>query len=557
MSINDIKSNSAPVDDKINNSFNTTSSDIDVKYVSQQHDDSLIVAVAEEEQPPFSAESTTQEIIFGRKQRLFILFMACVATLGAAFPVQIFYPSLIAIEKEFNTTASIVSISIAGYRVVQAFSPTFWGALSDQWGRRPTYMLTMIISAAACAGIALSPNIDTLIAVRLLQGFGGTSIQSIGDGVVSDISVPATRAGYNSIFQMGYKVGSVLGPVLGGIIAQHLSWRWSFWILVIFTSFVFIMIALFIPETLHTLAGGYYNPTPLQWIKRQGQKRSQTKQLEHNSEVVDSAATSKKEMKISWDSERDTAAKSRFMRKPDFRASYRYIRMPDFFLVMLNEGLYFAAQACYMINLPYLLEDYYNLDVQQIGLCYLAQTLGTVAGGLGAGQYLNYMFRRTAANYDGSDKEKNTGRTNKLPLDFPIYKARLQSVWPNAIAAQITTLVYGWCFYLRTPLAIPLLIQFIVAFNVQCMNSATRCLLIDLRPGKGATVAASVGLFRQLSAAIGSIAMYPATKAVGPGWTYTILSVILMISNTVIPVLLKHGVKWRTKRAIQEENNKQ
>ena len=51
----------------------------------------------------------------------------------------------------------------------------------------------------------------------------------------------------------------------------------------------------------------------------------------------------------------------------------------------------------------------------------------------------------------------------------------------------------------------------------------------------------------------GSVVMYPLTKAIGPGWTYTLLSAILMITNIFIALLQKYGVQWRTQRSLKEE----
>ena len=218
------------------------------------------------------------------------------------------------------------------------------------------------------------------------------------------------------------------------------------------------MISLFLPETLRTLVGGYYNPTPFQWIKRRQEQRKNGSDLE----VASRTSTVENSSII--------AVKTRFRRIPDFRESYRYLRMPDFALIMLIEGLYFGSQGCFMIHMPYLFRDYYHLDEQKIGLCYLALTGGAIVGGLGAGQYLNYVFQRMAKTYDRNNendkkKQKSTGQTNKLPLDFPIYRARLQAVWPNAIVAQAVTIVYGWSFTLNTNIAVPLVIQFIGNFR--------------------------------------------------------------------------------------------
>ena len=59
-----------------------------------------------------------------------------------------------------------------------------------------------------------------------------------------------------------------------------------------------------------------------------------------------------------------------------------------------------------------------------------------------------------------------------------------------------------------------------------------------------------------LFSAVGSLLMYPATKLVGPGWTYTILSGFLMLSNIIIPTLMKYGTGWRTQRILKEEEKK-
>ncbi|KAI8144472.1 major facilitator superfamily domain-containing protein [Fennellomyces sp. T-0311] len=519
----------------MNNNSESGTSATDKK---QEKEASWVVKLDEDgetESIPEPATTNTREIIFGSKERTLIICLAALAVIPSGLPVQIFYPSLIAIEQEFNTTATVVNIAVTAYKAVQAIVPLVWGSLSDLWGRRVTYMSAMAISLVGCAGIALAPNIETLIGIRMLQGFGGSPLQSFGSGVISDVTVPATRGVYMSYYSTGYKICSVTGPVLGGIIAQHLSWRWSFWILVIATGTILIIVTIFLPETLPYLAGGYYNPTPIQWFKQQRQK------CKHG-EIGD------------LPNQHNEMAKTRFKRIPDFREPYRFLLMPDFLLVMLIEGLYFGVQGCYMINTPYLYRDHYNLNVEQIGLTYLAQTSGSVIAGLTSGHYLSYCFRKIARKYDGEDHEKKaTGYSNKLPLDFPIYRARLKSVWHNAILAQLVTIAYGWCFVYNTHLAVPMILQFILAFNVQFMNSATRCLLIDLRPGKGASVSSSVGLLRQTFAGTGSVVMYPLTKAIGPGWTYTLLSAILMITNIFIAALQKYGVQWRTKRALREE----
>ncbi|KAI8141497.1 major facilitator superfamily domain-containing protein [Fennellomyces sp. T-0311] len=519
---------------------------------SMQQDPQLENKIATVDTQACSGPPTTPyELIFGRKQKAAILAMASMALLASSLPINIYYPSLIAIEKEFNTTAALVNLSVSGYKVVEAFAPMFWGTISDQWGRRPTYIITIAISTAACAGIAVSPTIIALIIIRMGQAFGASSINIIGNGVISDISVPATRAGYQAYYLLGYRTCIIVGPVLGGVIAEHLSWRWSFWILLCLTSLVLTAIILLFPETLRNLAGGYYNPTPLQWIRHKWQKSQCAKSSsdpESNSVICNPPHSD--------ESKSVMEAKTRFTRIPRFREPYSYLLLPDFLLTMIISGLYFGVQCCFLINIPYVFADYYHLNIQEIGLCYLAQTGGSIVGGITVGHYLNYVFRKASTEYDtAKGNEKKSSDLYKVPLDFPIYRVRLGCIWPQAIVAQAVTILYGWSFVANMHIAIPLIIQFCVSVNIAFVNSAARCLLVDLRPGKGASVAASVGLVRQAFAVTGTIIMYPLTQAIGPGWTYTVLGIVLIVSNVIIFVLMSYGITWRQKRAQKDTVN--
>lgn len=64
--------------------------------------------------------------------------------------------------------------------IFQGLSPSFWGPLADLWGRRPIYLMTMVIYVGACIGIALTPNLAGLMVLRMLQAFGSSSVIAVG-----------------------------------------------------------------------------------------------------------------------------------------------------------------------------------------------------------------------------------------------------------------------------------------------------------------------------------------------------------------------------------------
>ncbi|KAG0163302.1 hypothetical protein DFQ28_000183 [Apophysomyces sp. BC1034] len=262
----------------------------------------------------------------------------------------------------------------------------------------------------ACVGLALTPVYWLLLVLRMAQAFGSSSTIAIGAGVVGDVVEPAKRGGYFGIYSAGQLIGVVIGPVIGGILAEELSWR----------ATALISVLLFVPETLRSLVGngsGYANPTPFQWWA-------------HRKDI------------------KQKASLRRFLVLPNFMAPFRYLFEPDIFIGLLFNGLHYAAYYCYLIVNTNLFETQYGLNSLQVGLTFLCNGSATIIGSLIQGKVLDRDYRIT--------KEKHSADT-----EFPIHWARLRSVWIHAALAQIVTLLYGWCAQIHAPLAVLLVLQFI------------------------------------------------------------------------------------------------
>jgi MFS family permease len=67
---------------------------------------------------------------------------------------------------------------------LKAISPSFWGALSDVWGRRPVYLSTMLVYVGACIGLAMNDKYWVLLVLRMIQAFGSSSVVAIGAGTI-------------------------------------------------------------------------------------------------------------------------------------------------------------------------------------------------------------------------------------------------------------------------------------------------------------------------------------------------------------------------------------
>ena len=104
------------------------------------------------------------------------------------------------------------------------------GKLSDGFGRKPFYILGVVLIAAGSILCGVAPSFEFLLAARVVQGFGTGSIFLLSLTIMADIISPLQRGKYQGIMGAVYGAASLLGPLTGGLVAQFLSWRWLFFL---------------------------------------------------------------------------------------------------------------------------------------------------------------------------------------------------------------------------------------------------------------------------------------------------------------------------------------
>jgi len=104
------------------------------------------------------------------------------------------------------------------------------GKLSDLYGRKPFYMLGIFLLLMGSALSGSSQNIEQLIAFRIIQGFGAGMIMSIAFTLVADVFPPAERGRWMGLMTGVFAAASVLGPLIGGTLTDHVDWRWVFYV---------------------------------------------------------------------------------------------------------------------------------------------------------------------------------------------------------------------------------------------------------------------------------------------------------------------------------------
>jgi MFS family permease len=102
------------------------------------------------------------------------------------------------------------------------------GTLADALGRRPVFVVGMALFLGGSAACGLSTSIGALVAFRVLQGLGAGAIQPIAMTIGADLYSLRERARIQALFTSSWGAANVLGPLLGGALVAHVSWRWVF-----------------------------------------------------------------------------------------------------------------------------------------------------------------------------------------------------------------------------------------------------------------------------------------------------------------------------------------
>ncbi len=119
---------------------------------------------------------------------------------------------------------------VTAYMLASTAATPLWGKLGDQYGRKRLFQIAIVIFLVGSALCGMAQNMAQLIAFRAVQGLGGGGLMVLSMAIVGDIVPPRERGRYQGLFGAVFGATSVLGPLLGGLFTEHLSWRWVFYV---------------------------------------------------------------------------------------------------------------------------------------------------------------------------------------------------------------------------------------------------------------------------------------------------------------------------------------
>ncbi|KAL2830853.1 major facilitator superfamily domain-containing protein [Aspergillus cavernicola] len=181
-----------------------------------------------------------------------------------------------AIADRFDVSSEVTTLCLSMYVLGYAIGPVLLAPLSEHYGRQPVYLVSWFLMCLFQMPVALSHNIGTIIVCRFIAGFAGGAPLTNTGGTVSDLWERNESGGPMAIYGLSSTFGPPMALVMSGYIGLNLGWRWIFWILMAISGGIWILLALTIPETRHSIILQRKTKRVRQQMHREGLRAAST-----------------------------------------------------------------------------------------------------------------------------------------------------------------------------------------------------------------------------------------------------------------------------------------
>ena len=417
------------------------------------------------------------------------LILATIALIAFLLPFcdTVYVPALNDVVMSFNTSTTLVAISVSIYLLMSGVFSLVWGAVSDRFGRKITLIVALIIFIVATIVCIFAPTIGVLIVFRTLEGATISVALVVGQSLVADIFPEEKRGMATGAFFLPFNIGPIIGPVIGGPLSYAFGWRSTFIFLTI-CSFIAIVVTIFlIPETHQYFAMEHFHKT------------------NPNKRIIDAQPTEKPSFEKPWKS---------LVHLIDLTIlPYMAIATTAYCIVIISSPLFSI----------FLSESPYDYTEDIIGYLYIPSGVVLVIGSIFGG-----WISDKANAYFGQEK---------------CLEGRLVPALGLSILIPIGLIIYGWIFDYKLNVVGPIIGMCLISFGQTAVESAVPAYLTSKKQSEAAAVIAASTFFNFFAAGIVLTCAVPMYNAMGIGPYFSFLAGLNIITIVWSGVLVYKNVK--------------
>ncbi|KAK2591490.1 hypothetical protein QQS21_010810 [Conoideocrella luteorostrata] len=190
---------------------------------------------------------------FSKGRKWMITFIVSHVSLCVTCASSIYTSTYAQMEDEFHNSRIISVLGLATFVLGISFGPMFLSPLSEFYGRRPIYLIAWTTYLIFLIPQAVAKNVATVLVFRFLDGFTGSAFLAVSGGTVGDLFARNELQAPMALFSVSPFIGPSMGPLIGGFINYYVSWRWTYYVLLIWSGVVWVAVVFLVPETYHPI----------------------------------------------------------------------------------------------------------------------------------------------------------------------------------------------------------------------------------------------------------------------------------------------------------------
>lgn len=199
--------------------------------------------------PPPDLRHYISPVAWPEARKTYTIWLSCAVTVVTAYTAGSYDAATEQMMEVWNVGPTAIYVGITTFTTGFATAPMILAPFSELNGRKPVFIATGTLFVICQLCCALTRSYPGMLVARFFTGVGGSTFSTMVGGVVSDIYQDKDRNKPMALFAGAALFGTGLGPLCSGFIAQHLLWRWVFYIQVMTSGFLIVLVVMFFKET--------------------------------------------------------------------------------------------------------------------------------------------------------------------------------------------------------------------------------------------------------------------------------------------------------------------
>lgn len=186
---------------------------------------------------------------FWTEKRTLVALAVSILALAEIVDLTIVSVALPNIMGALNANINEVSLTMTSYIVAAAVFIPLTGIVSKKFGMKTVILISTIVFGISSILCGMATNLPEMVVFRLIQGVGGAFLPSLAQAYIVDNFSQEEQPKIMTVYSMCLVMGPVIGPVFGGYMVEHLSWRWIFYVNVPVCILGFILVLILMDES--------------------------------------------------------------------------------------------------------------------------------------------------------------------------------------------------------------------------------------------------------------------------------------------------------------------